>query len=700
MIQTIGLTSASRRGRPPAVDDLTFEAGAGEVTVLLGPPGAGKSAALRLMLQLAPGRGVALFRGRPLSRMPQPQREIGTLLGDVPGHPRRSAVGHLRMLAAAAGVPAGRADEVLEVVGLTGLAGQRLGRFSLGMDRRLGLAAALLGDPHTLVLDEPESGLSPRERGWAQGLLRGYAEQGGTVLMTATDAMEAARVADRVVSLDGGRLVADQRIADFRRTRLRPRVAVRSPHAERLATVLQHRLRTTAAAEVVREAGNRLSVYGSDLATVGEIAHQHRIVVHQLADEIGDAGDRAPAGPLRRADGRPADGDGARRAQEPTTTVVLVPRTAESTPALAGEAGAAGEATPEGKGEVALAEGAESGVATSRVGASAPTAAPASVVIGAGAPTSHAATGTAVDTLPPPARERLTTAPGARDGAAPSEAGAPARGGRVTVRPGLPPALPALPPPGPSWPLRYELRRWSGTGTAWWLMALALLAGLAVAVGLAWTGSSSPERLLSGWAEPLPLPPVAAAAGVLGALAFGQEFRFPALAPSSRQVPRRLSLLGGKLAVCGAAALLLCGAAIAVNSAALTLLLGTRSPTPESWPSAFESVAALSVGCAWAGLLAAGVFRSAVVGVGAVAAVPLALAPALRMVPDSPLGRELDGLPERLTALTTLPFASLLDRWLTASVRLAAQPVGWALALALAVLLCGYALAGLRRVRR
>ncbi|WP_345025782.1 hypothetical protein, partial [Streptomyces sedi] len=624
---------------------------------------------------------------------------IGTLLGDVPGHPRRSAVGHLRMLAAAAGVPAGRADEVLEVVGLTGLAGQRLGRFSRGMDRRLGLAAALLGDPHTLVLDDPESGLSPRERGWAQGLLRGYAEQGGTVLMTATDAMEAARVADRVVSVDGGRLVADQRIADFRRTRLRPRVAVRSPHAERLATVLQHRLRATAPVEVVREAGNRLSVYGSDLATVGEIAHQHRIVVHQLADEIGDAGDRAPIGPLRRADGRPDDAGGAHRGQEPKT-VVLVPRVEASTSAVT-EVGGAEETVPAGEGEVAPSEELEGGTATTRPRTAAPVAVTASAVIGSGAGSSRAPTGTAVDTLPPPARERLASAPAARDGAGPeSGAGALAGGGRVTVRPGLPPALPALPPPGPGWPLRYELRRWSGTGTAWWVMALALFAGLVVAVALAWTGSPPPERLLSGWAEPLPLPPAAAAAGVLGALAFGQEFRFPALAHSSRQVPRRLSLLAGKLAVCGVAALLLCAAAIAVNSAALTLLLGTRGPTPESWPSAFESTAALSVGCAWAGLLAAGVFRSALVGVGAVAAVPLALAPALRMVPDSPIGRELEGLPERLTALTTLPFASLLDRWLTASVRLAAQPLGWALALALAALLCGYALVGLRRVRR
>ncbi|RMI36457.1 ABC transporter ATP-binding protein, partial [Streptomyces triticirhizae] len=273
-------------------------------------------------------------------------------------------------------------------------------------------------------------------------------------------------------------------------------------------------------------------------------------------------------------------------------------------------------------------------------------------------------------------------------------------GARPAARPGLPPPLPALPPPGPSWPLRYELRRWMGVGTSWWAMALALLAGLGSAVALAWAGSHPAERVLSGWVEPLPLPPAAIAAGLLGALAFGQEFRYPALAHASRQVPRRLSLLAGKLLVSCAATLLLCGAAVAVNAIALTLLLGTRGPTPDAWAGAFHGIAALSVGCAWAGLLAAGVFRSALVGLAAVVAVPLALAPGLRALLNSPLGQDLHGLPERLTALTTLPVLSALDRWLTASVRLAAQPVGWALALSLAVLLCGYTLVSLRGGRR
>ncbi|NUK24304.1 ATP-binding cassette domain-containing protein [Streptomyces lunaelactis] len=210
MLQAIGLTSTHRRDLPPAVDDLTFEARSGCVTALLGAPGSGKTTALRLMLELESGRGVTYFRGNPLHSIAHPAREVGVLLGDVPGHPARTARGQLRLLCAAAGVPVSRADEMLDVVGLAGLGGRRLGTLSLGMDRRLGFASALLGDPQTLILDEPSKGLSPRENSWLSGLLRTHASYGGTVLYTTSDPKEAARLADRVVTLDGGRLVADQ----------------------------------------------------------------------------------------------------------------------------------------------------------------------------------------------------------------------------------------------------------------------------------------------------------------------------------------------------------------------------------------------------------------------------------------------------------------------------------------------------------
>ncbi|TDC27834.1 ABC transporter ATP-binding protein [Streptomyces sp. 8K308] len=591
MIQAIGLTSASRRGRPPAVDDLSFEARPGHVTVLLGAPGSGKSAALRLMLQLSPGQGVALFRGRPMARVPHPAREVGTLLGDVPGHPRRTALGHLRMLSAAAGVPVERAEEMLEEVGLSGLADQRLGTLSRGMERRLGLAVALLGDPHTLVLDEPSLGLGARETAWLLELLRGYAGRGGTVLVTARDAEEAAGLADRVVSLSAGRLVADQTGEDFARTRLRPRVAVRTPHAERLAAALAGEFRSSVVAEgepsveVVRESGNRLSVYGSSCSVVGEVAFRHRVLVHQLADEVGESNDRSALGPLARADGRAPAGVGAPDAPRP-------------------------------------------------------------------------------------------------------------RGSAVR------PALPVLPPSGPSWPLRYEVRRWVGVPTGWWVMAAALFAGLVAALALAATGARPAERVLAGWAEPLPLPPVALAAGLLGALSFGHEFRYPALAPARVTVPRRLSLLAGKLAVSAAAALTLCVGTLTINSAVLTALFADGRRISGAWDVTLAGTVLLAVGCAWAGLLAAGIFRSTLVGLAAVGAVPLALAPALRAALGGGAERSLDGLPGRLHALTTLPLPSGVDRLLFAPAELATQPIGWALALSLAVLTCGYALVSLRNSPR
>src|SRR5687768_15445447 len=166
------------------------------------------------MLELQQGRGITYFRGRSLHRIPHPAHEVGVLLGEVPGHPARTVRGQLRMLCAAVGVSVRRADEVLEVVGLVSLRDERLGTLSRGMDRRLGLACALLADPHTLVLDDPADGLSVRESRWLHGVLRAYAAGGGTVLFTTDDPKEATRTADRVVTIEEGKLVADQEVAD------------------------------------------------------------------------------------------------------------------------------------------------------------------------------------------------------------------------------------------------------------------------------------------------------------------------------------------------------------------------------------------------------------------------------------------------------------------------------------------------------
>ncbi|MCC3776217.1 ATP-binding cassette domain-containing protein [Streptomyces sp. UNOB3_S3] len=593
MIQAIGLTSLSRRHQPPAVDDLTFEARPGRVTVLLGEPGSGKTAALRLMLRLDPGRGVALFRGRTLDRIPHPAREIGVLLGDVPGHPGRTARGHLRMLSAAAGVPAERADDVLEVVGLSGLADQRLGDFSLGMDRRLGLASALLGDPHTLVLDEPAGGLSPRETAWLHGLLRGYAAQGGAVLVTSRDPAEAARIADRVVTIDEGRLVADQEGTAFSGTRLRPRVAVQSPLANRLAHVLAEEADSAderlggPPVEVVREGGSRLFVYGSSCAVIGETAYRHGILVHRLAEETVDTG---PVAPLRRADGRGSDG------------------------------------TTDEAGE-----------------------------------------------------------DGAPDGPAVPEAAA---------RSGLRHRLPA---PSPAWPLRYELRRATGVRTGWGVSGGALVVSVLASVLLARAGAAPASRLLTGWPLWLPLPPAAFAAGLLGALSFGQEFRYPALAPDQGTVPRRLGLLGAKLAVSAGTALLLALTALGLDAAALRTLFGATVPLlPGGWGAALVGWASLVLGCAWAGLLAAGLFRSTALGLVAVLAVPTLVVPVLGGALSRPEARSLIGLPERLRSAALVRWPSGLDQGIEAALRLMSQPIGWALALSLAGLLGAYVLTVIR----
>lgn len=581
MLQAIGLTSAPRRDRPPVVDDLTFEAPPGSVTTLLGAPGSGKTTALRLMLELEAGRGVTYFKGRPLHRIGHPAREVGVMLGDVPGHPARTARGQLRMLCAAAGVPASRADELLEVVGLAGLGDQRIGTLSAGMDRRLGLASVLLGDPHTLVLDEPTAGLSPRERSWLHGLLRAHAAEGGTVLHTTGDPKEAARAADRVVTIDHGRLVADQDVADFSRTRLRPRVAVRTPHAARLAAVMSREARAAQrSVEVVTEGGSRLSVYGSSCAEVGDTAYRHGVPVHQLADETGDAGPVAV--PVRGPGGEPV------RAVLPG---------------------------------------------------------PASTV--------------AVSRLPPP--------------------------------------IPVRPARGPLRPVRYELRRLFGVRTAALILAAVLVVSAGLSVLLARSGRTPLPDLLVAWPDLLPLPPAAFAAGVLGALAFGDEFRYPALAAGRGTVPRRLGLLLAKLAVSGGVALLLAALAVVADAEALRLVYGDDLVTvPDNAAQLAASWAGLSVGCAWAGLLGAGVFRLTVAGVAAVLAVPVLVVPLVQKVLAGPSARSIVGLPHRLGELRWLRWPYEADRWAVAALRVVAQPVGLALSLSLSALICAYVFTSLR----
>ncbi|MDH6709968.1 ABC-2 type transport system ATP-binding protein [Kitasatospora sp. MAA19] len=304
MIQITGLTKVYRKGVPPAVLDLTFDTRPGMVTALLGAEDAGKSTALRLMLELERGQGVTLFDGRTYRQLRRPEREVGVLLpGPGPGaaamagHPGRKAHCHLRMLAAAVGVPARRADELLEQTRLAAVAGQRLRSFSPGMHRRLALAAALLGDPGTLLLDAPTDGLSPRNVEWFHSFLRSFGVAGGTVLVTTRTPQEAAQLADRVITLDRGRLVADQPVADFCRARLSPEVAVRGPQMSRLADLL-----VSQGAEVRRDGGAGLAVAGIDRTEIGELAYRHGILLHELADRVVEQS--APRAALPVASGR------------------------------------------------------------------------------------------------------------------------------------------------------------------------------------------------------------------------------------------------------------------------------------------------------------------------------------------------------------------------------------------------------------
>ncbi|MFD4727275.1 ATP-binding cassette domain-containing protein [Streptomyces seoulensis] len=588
MIQAVGLTSDSLKDQPPAVEDVSFEARAGQVTALLGAAGAGKTTVLRLMLELQRGRGIAYFRGRPLHCVAHPSREVGVLLGVVPGHPSRTVRNHLRMLCAAAGVPARRADEVLEEVGLVSLREERLGTLSLGMDRRLGLACALLPDPHTLVLDEPTAGLSVQEARWLHATLRAYADQGGAVLLTTADPKEAARHADHVVTLEGGRVAADLEAAEFARTRLRPRVAVRSPHAGRLANLLTKEARSERrSVEVVREEGNRLSVYGSTTADVGEIAFRNGILIHQLADEVGG--------------------------MRPESPEVDQPVPSEAA------------AMPEGVAE----------------------------------PEAEAETEETPEPLPLPIAVRSVRSP---------------------LR-----------------PLRYELRRATGISTGFVVCGVALVLSAITAVVLARIGHTPQARLFAAWPREVPLPPVALAAGLLGALAFGDEFRHPALAADRGTVPRRLGLLTAKLLVSGITAGVLAFLALGCDAELLYLVYGRELvQVPGDWLPLCASWLALVVGCAWAGVLAAGVFRSTAAGLAAVLAVPVAVVPLVHRLFEGSYVRVAAGIHVRMREVLLLQWPFGGERYLLGLARVIAQPVGGAMTLSLAALLCAYLITTLR----
>ena len=265
----------------PAVSDLSFEVHPGSVTGFLGPNGAGKSTTMRLMLGLDHGQGSTTFDGVPFTALTRPMTHVGALLEAKPFHPTRKARNHLRMLAAANGIPVRRVDEVLEQLGLAAVARKKPRTFSLGMGQRLGLAAALLGDPHTLVLDEPANGLDPQGIQWIRELLKGFAASGRSVFVSSHLLSEMALMADQLVVIGRGRLIASGPVEDFVRTSTRNAVVVRSPQAADLADVLR---REGAAVEALEP--GVVSVVGLDAARVGDLAFEASIRLHELSNRV------------------------------------------------------------------------------------------------------------------------------------------------------------------------------------------------------------------------------------------------------------------------------------------------------------------------------------------------------------------------------------------------------------------------------
>ncbi len=278
-VQLDGLTK--RFGPTLAVDGLTATVRPGRVTGFLGPNGAGKTTSLRMLLGLVrPTSGTATFDGRTYAQLTAPTREVGTLLEATGFHPGRSARDHLRVLAAAARLAPGRPDDVLELVGLTDAARRKVGGFSLGMRQRLGLAAALLGDPPVLVLDEPANGLDPQGIRWLRGFLRGLAEQGRTVLVSSHVLPEVEQTADDVLVLAAGRLVRAGTLAELQ-SEGGGGTRVRTPDGERLVQLL------TEAGLPGRWLGPEELMVQAPPAAVGELAAQHGVVLHRLAEAAG-----------------------------------------------------------------------------------------------------------------------------------------------------------------------------------------------------------------------------------------------------------------------------------------------------------------------------------------------------------------------------------------------------------------------------
>ena len=280
MIEAKGLTK--HYGPKRAVEQLSFTVRPGYVTGFLGPNGSGKSTTMRMIMGLdAPTAGDVTVKGRHFQDLRWPLREVGALLEAKAIHPGRSARTHLKMLAETNHISMARVDELLDVVGLTSVAGKRAGKYSLGMGQRLGIAAALLGDPEVLLFDEPVNGLDPDGIRWVRNLLKGLAREGRTVFVSSHLMSEMSLTADEVVIIGKGKLISQISIEELLSQSTENFVRVRSPEAAKLKVALEQE-----GAVVALEDDGSLSVRGANEVAIGELAAKIPVVLHELAPQI------------------------------------------------------------------------------------------------------------------------------------------------------------------------------------------------------------------------------------------------------------------------------------------------------------------------------------------------------------------------------------------------------------------------------
>ena len=279
MIEARELTK--RFGEKTAVDGVTFSVPPGKVTGFLGPNGAGKSTTMRMIVGLDhPTGGTVTVNGKPYAGHRSPLHEVGALLEAKAVHPKRTAYNHLRALAATEGISSARVNEVIELTGLGSAARKRVGGYSLGMGQRLGIAVALLGDPHTLILDEPVNGLDPEGVKWVRFLVRGLAAEGRTVFISSHLMSEMAVTADHLIVIGRGRILADAPIGDVLAGSQQERVLVRTDDAAGLAAAVG-----SPGVEVRRPAADQLEILGLTSRSIAETASSRGILLTELTPQ-------------------------------------------------------------------------------------------------------------------------------------------------------------------------------------------------------------------------------------------------------------------------------------------------------------------------------------------------------------------------------------------------------------------------------